>query len=64
MAPLKNFANYPKAEEGPDTGYVQREDHNPVLRGIPLVIGGELYVCSGFSKTSLDVELNGKCFLI
>lgn len=43
MAPLGGFANYPKPEEGPDTGYVQREDHNPVLRGIPLVIGSEMY---------------------
>ncbi|UKZ65180.1 uncharacterized protein TrAtP1_006375 [Trichoderma atroviride] len=42
MAPLQNFANYPKPEEGPDTGYVQRVDHNPVLRGIPLMLGGEL----------------------
>lgn len=49
MAPL-NFANYPKPEEGPDTGYVQRVDHNPVLRGIPLMLGGELYVCMRFSE--------------
>ncbi|KAH8121797.1 hypothetical protein ACSS6W_004948 [Trichoderma asperelloides] len=48
MAPVENFANYPKAEEGPDTGYVQRVDHNPVLRGIPLVLGGELISRSNF----------------
>jgi hypothetical protein len=44
MAPPESFANYPKVAELPDTGYIQRVDHNPVLRGIPLVIGAELYV--------------------
>ncbi|KAL7939482.1 amidase signature enzyme [Trichoderma chlorosporum] len=39
MAPPENFANYPDAIEGPDTGYYQRIDHNPVLRGLPLVVG-------------------------
>lgn len=53
MAPL-DFANYPKPEEGPDTGYVQRVDHNPVLRGIPLMLGGELYVCMRFSEVTSD----------
>lgn len=63
MAPVENFANYPKAEEGPDTGYVQRVDHNPVLRGIPLVLGGELYA-RVISRMSLDVELIPECFPI
>jgi hypothetical protein len=64
MASPKNFANYPKPVEGPDTGYVQREDHNPVLRGIPLVIGGELYVHMKYAKMSVDVELNERYFFI
>ncbi|KAH6609210.1 amidase [Trichoderma cornu-damae] len=42
MAPPESFANYPEAVEGPDTGYAQRIDHNPVLRGLALVAGAEL----------------------
>ncbi|KOS18438.1 Fatty acid amide hydrolase [Escovopsis weberi] len=42
MAPPRNFANYPDPVEGPDTGYTEREDHNPVLRGLPLVLGASL----------------------
>ncbi|KAK5992677.1 Fatty acid amide hydrolase-like protein [Cladobotryum mycophilum] len=41
MAPPEKFANYPEPIEGPDTGYILREDHNPVLRGYPLVLAGE-----------------------
>ncbi|RFU75559.1 amidase [Trichoderma arundinaceum] len=48
MAPPESFANYPDVVEGPDTGYFQRIDHNPVLRGLPLVIGAELISRSGF----------------
>lgn len=44
MAPPDNFANYPDVIQGPDTGYDQRVDHNPVLRGLPLAVGAEMYV--------------------
>ncbi|KAM0259975.1 hypothetical protein ACHAQJ_003068 [Trichoderma viride] len=60
MAPLESFTNYPKAVELPDTGYYQRVDHNPVLRGLPLVIGGELMSRSSliagyfFTNTGID----------
>lgn len=42
MSP-SSFANYPAPIEGPDTGFQKREDHNPSLRGIPLVIASEVY---------------------
>ncbi|KAL7943098.1 amidase signature enzyme [Trichoderma barbatum] len=42
MAPLESFVNYPEVVEGPDTGYDQRVDHNPILRGLPLVVGAEI----------------------
>ncbi|KAL6876731.1 amidase [Trichoderma novae-zelandiae] len=47
MAPPEHFANYPDVVQGPDTGYDQRVDHNPVLRGLPLVLGAELIARSG-----------------
>lgn len=43
MAP-HSFADYPEPIEGPDTGYEERVDSNPVLRGIPLAVGAALYV--------------------
>lgn len=53
MAPPESFANYPDVVQGPDTGYARREEQNPVLRGLPLVIGAALYVCLQFhSDTS------------
>lgn len=45
MAPPESFANYPDVLEGPDTGYNQRIDHNPVLRGLPLVVGSGI-ICN------------------
>ncbi|KAL7811279.1 amidase [Trichoderma aethiopicum] len=48
MAPPGDFANYPDVVQGPDTGYDQRVDHNPVLRGLPLVVGAEIVARSGF----------------
>lgn len=45
MAPPESFANYPDVLEGPDTGYNQRIDHNPILRGLPLVVGSGI-ICN------------------
>ncbi|KAK1247638.1 hypothetical protein MKX07_000526 [Trichoderma sp. CBMAI-0711] len=47
MARPDNFANYPDVVQGPDTGYDQRVDHNPVLRGLPLTVGAEIISRSG-----------------
>ncbi|PTB68215.1 amidase [Trichoderma citrinoviride] len=47
MPPPDNFANYPDVVQGPDTGYDQRVDHNPVLRGLPLTVGAEIISRSG-----------------
>jgi hypothetical protein len=44
MSPFTLFANYPQPIEGPRTKYVVKEENNPVLRGIPLVIGASLCV--------------------
>ena len=38
------WIDYPKAEEGPNQPFVHTEEKNPVLRGIPLVLGSRLYV--------------------
>ncbi|EHK25161.1 uncharacterized protein TRIVIDRAFT_32975 [Trichoderma virens Gv29-8] len=48
MAPPESFANYPDVLEGPDTGYHQRIDHNPVLRGLPLVLGAGIGIVSRY----------------
>ncbi|KAL6413544.1 hypothetical protein AUP68_03059 [Ilyonectria robusta] len=42
MAPPTAFADYPEPNEGPDTKYNPKIDQNPVLRGLPLVIGANL----------------------
>lgn len=42
--PLPRFFGYPKAKEGPNVPYQKAKDENPVLRGIPLVIGAWLFV--------------------
>lgn len=48
MADIQNkikagYHNYPKAKEGPDTGYQNVPGSNPVLRGLPLAIAGSAY---------------------
>ncbi|KAH8734769.1 amidase signature domain-containing protein [Ilyonectria robusta] len=48
MAPPTAFADYPEPNEGPDTKYNPKIDQNPVLRGLPLVIGANLISRVGF----------------
>ncbi|KAM7222180.1 fatty acid amide hydrolase [Rhypophila decipiens] len=50
MAPSQRFANYPGAKEAPEAAfaYDKRADHNPVLRGLPLVIASNLVSYSGY----------------
>lgn len=38
------FYGYPAPKQGPETAYVKKLASNPVLRGIPLVIAGYLWV--------------------
>jgi hypothetical protein len=43
------YFGYPKAVKGPDVPYSKKEDSNPVFSGIPLVLGGWLYVTFSLS---------------
>lgn len=52
-----SFADYPEPEEGPDTGYAPTVGSNPVLRGIPLLLGGNLYVNSLSLPSHLPIYL-------
>lgn len=42
MAPPRRFADYPGAKEATDISYRTEEGQNPVLRGLPLVIGAAM----------------------
>lgn len=42
MAPPPTFADYPRPIEGPEAKYHATPGHNPVLRGYPLLLAGNL----------------------
>lgn len=42
MAPPSDFINYPDPIEGPEAKYKSSPEDNPVLRGYPLLLGGNL----------------------
>lgn len=42
MAPPRRFANYPGAQEATDISYRDEEGKNPIVRGLPLVIGAAM----------------------
>lgn len=42
MAPPTDFADYPVPKKGPEAKYSSTPEHNPALRGIPLLIGANL----------------------
>ena len=43
MAPPTAFSGYPVPEEGPGVEYKFNVESLPVLRGLPLLLGGNLY---------------------
>ncbi|KYK61287.1 amidase [Drechmeria coniospora] len=47
MASPSGFAHYPEPIEGPDVPYAPIPNHNPVLRGLPLVAASQLVSWSG-----------------
>lgn len=56
MADVQNrikagYHNYPKAKEGPNTGYENVPGSNPVLRGLPLAIAGSAYASTYLQKS-------------
>ncbi|CAN8101143.1 unnamed protein product [Discula destructiva] len=63
MAPPRRFADYPGAKEATNTSYATEKGKNPLMRGLPLVIGAAvvtrstalqrfLYGNAGFAKLS------------
>lgn len=44
LNPPADFLGYPTPQEYTAHPYVPRTSENPVLRGLPLVIGSEAYV--------------------
>lgn len=44
MASTTGFIDYPEPIEGPDDAYKPKEENNPVLRGVPLVLFSRLSV--------------------
>ncbi|KAI5467414.1 amidase signature domain-containing protein [Mariannaea sp. PMI_226] len=48
MAPPTAFAGYPEPKEGPHIKYSRKVEKLPILRGLPLVVGGNLVANVGF----------------
>lgn len=44
MAPPIRFANHPGAQEAANISYKDEPGNNPVMRGLPLVIGAAMLV--------------------
>lgn len=59
MAPKRAFANYPGAKEATNISYATEEGQNPVMRGLPLVIGAAMSVCSSPFSLCLK-QMNSK----